>query len=198
MKFTDDRQSLAPGELMAEAVPRPSLQDFQPSPGPGTLVTGAAEGLASSIALAAAAPLPPCQASRLHVALGRLCFTVFNPPTKTLPFPPLPGARPLPRFEHTEETDSDLRASPFPAPSGLSGTILCDGRARPPSSRPALLRPVGKHSACLSPQVPSSPSSCFLCWSEQRHRGQQHSPQPTADQARAKLLQRCSARPLMP
>ena len=92
MKFTDDRQSLAPGELMAEAVPRPSLQDFQPSPGPGTLVTGAAEGLASSIALAAAAPLPPCQASRLHVALGRLCFTVFNPPTKTLPFPPLPGA----------------------------------------------------------------------------------------------------------
>lgn len=135
MKFTDDRQSLAPGELMAEAVTRPSLQDFQPSPGPGTLVTGAAEGLASSIALAAAAPLPPCQASRLHVALGRLCFTVFNPPTKTLPFPPLPGARPLPRFEHTEETDSGLRASPFPAPSGLSGTILCDGRARPPSSK---------------------------------------------------------------
>ena len=128
---------------------------------------------------------------------GDSASPVLNPPTKTLPFPPLPGAQPLPRFEHTEETDSGLTASPFPAPSGLSGTILCDGRAQLPSSRPALLRPVGKHSACLSPQVPSSLSSCFLCWSEQRHSGEQRSPQPTADQAWAKLLQRCSARPLM-
>ena len=35
MKFIDDRHSLAPGELTAEAVTRPSLHDFQPSPGPG-------------------------------------------------------------------------------------------------------------------------------------------------------------------
>ena len=135
MKFADDRHSVAPRKLTAEAVPRPSLQDFQPSPGLGRW---SPEQLRVWLPLSLyQQPLHcfPAEHPGFVWPWGDSASPVFNPPTKTLPFPPLPGAQPLPRFEHTEETDSGLRASPFPAPSGLCGTILCDGRARPPSSK---------------------------------------------------------------
>ena len=58
---------------------------------------------------------------------GDAASPVFTPPTETLPFLHLPGAQPLPRFEHSEETDSDVRASPFPAPSCLRGSVCVMG-----------------------------------------------------------------------